>query len=76
MNRVTFDFETGEIIFNTDAQQGTEIDPHLKDKQAAIMQAAGYETIKTREIVKAINNIFMEEYGHTVFAEPSEEPES
>lgn len=55
MDRVTFDFETGEIIFDTDTQKGIEIDTHLKEKRTAIMQAAGYEEIKMSELLQELN---------------------
>lgn len=60
MDRVTFDFETGEIIFNTPGQQGVEVDTNLKDKKSAIMAAAGYETIIGAEFRKEIDNMFSE----------------
>lgn len=49
-DRVTFDFVTGEIIFDTDHQTGTEIDPDLKSKKSAIMAAAGFEVVDGKEI--------------------------
>ena len=55
MDRVTFDFETGEIIFDTDAQKGIEIDPTLKEKRTAIMTAAGYEEIKMQDLLQELN---------------------
>lgn len=55
MDRVTFDFETGEIIFDTDAQKGIEIDPTLKEKRTAIMTAAGYEEIKMKDLLQELN---------------------
>lgn len=55
-DRVTFDFETGEIIFDTDAQQGVEVDLHLKEKQAAIMAAAGYDQVSVADLCKEIND--------------------
>ena len=58
MDRITFDFETGEIIFDTDAQKGTEIDFDLKEKRAAIMAAAGYEQINLKDFRKEINSMF------------------
>jgi hypothetical protein len=62
LDRITFDFETGEIIFNTDAQQGCEVDPHLKDKREAIMTAAGYDTFSTSKFFSDLSAIFRE-YG-------------
>lgn len=32
MDRVTFDFETGEIIFDCDGHKGVEFDFNLKEK--------------------------------------------
>lgn len=59
-DRVTFDFETGEIIFDTDAQKGVEVDLHLKEKRAAIMAAAGYDQISGADLCKEINAMFRE----------------
>lgn len=56
MDKVTFDFETGEIIFDTDTQKGIEIDPTLKEKRTAIMTAAGYEEIKMSELMQELND--------------------
>ena len=55
-DRVTFDFETGEIIFDTDAQKGVEVDLHLKEKRAAIMAAAGYDQVSVVDLCKEIND--------------------
>ena len=49
MDRITFDFENGTITFDTDGQKGVEIDPKLKEKRAAIMAAAGYDTLTAEE---------------------------
>lgn len=57
-DRVTFDFETGEIIFDTDCQKGNEIDPDLKNKKSAIMAAAGYEDIDMKDLRKEVNALF------------------
>lgn len=57
MDRITFDFETGEITFDCDAQKGVEIDVNLKQKREAIMAAAGYETIKMSDLAKEVNAI-------------------
>lgn len=66
-DRVTFDFETGEIIFDTDGQSGIEIDPDLKNKRTAIMAAAGYEEIDMRDFRKEVNAVFREMgYGNVV----------
>ena len=59
-DRVTFDFETGEIIFDTDGQQGIEVDLHLRDKRAAIMAAAGYEQTSMTDFRKEVNALFRE----------------
>ena len=60
MDRVTFDFEIGEITFDTDAQKGVEIDMNLKEKRAAIMAAAGYEQIKVSDLLEELNSVFRE----------------
>lgn len=55
-DRVTFDFETGEIIFDIDAQKGVEVDLHLREKRAAIMAAAGYDQVSVADLCKEIND--------------------
>lgn len=57
-DRVTFDFETGEIIFDTDGQQGVEVDLNLRDKKTAIMKAAGYEPTNMADFRKEVNAMF------------------
>lgn len=59
-NKVTFDFENGEVIFDTDGQRGVEIVADLKDRQAAIMAAAGFEMISSQELRNDINKMFDE----------------
>jgi hypothetical protein len=56
-DKVTFDFETGQIIFDTDTQKGVESDPELKDKKAAIMAAAGYELIDMQDFKNDVNKV-------------------
>lgn len=60
MDRITFDFETGEIIFDCDGQKGIEIDPTLKEKRKAIMDSAGFESIEARAFCKEVNQMFAE----------------
>lgn len=72
MDRITFDFETGEIIFDTDGQKGVEIDYALKEKRAAIMAAAGYDTIPMSEFIGEINQLFAEHGINARCAEPSD----
>lgn len=72
MDRVTFDFETGEIIFDTDGQKGVEIDLDLKNKRGAIMAAAGYEQISMSEFIGEINQLFAEHGINVRCAEPSD----
>lgn len=59
-DRVTFDFETGEIIFDTDGQKGVEVDLNLRDKRSAIMAAAGYEQTSMTDFRKEVNAMFRE----------------
>jgi len=56
-DKVTFDFENNQIIFDTDGQKGIEIDLQLAEKKAAIMAAAGYEEISTAELRRDINEM-------------------
>jgi hypothetical protein len=62
-DKVTFDFENGKIHFDTDSQQGTEIDPDLKKKKAAIMAAAGYEMVDVEDFKESIRDI-LRKLGH------------
>jgi hypothetical protein len=57
-DKVTFDFENGKIIFETDNQQGIETDLDLKNKKAAIMAAAGYETVDMQDFKNDLNKVF------------------
>lgn len=66
-DRVTFDFETGEIIFDTNGQKGSEIDPDLKNKRKAIMAAAGFDEIDMKDFRKEVNALFRDMgYGNVV----------
>ena len=60
MDKVTFDFENGKIIFDTDGQQGIESDSELKSKKAAIMAAAGYEIIDMQDFKNDVNKMLKE----------------
>lgn len=57
-DRIAFDFETGEISFDTPTQFGVEIDPDLKRKKKAIFAAAGYQALEVADIVESFNRIF------------------
>lgn len=57
-DRITFDFRSGEIIFDTPLQEGTEVDPNLKDKKAAIFAAAGYQTCELKDFIEEFNPMF------------------
>lgn len=54
-NRVTLDFETGRITWDTDTQKGTEICSDLAERRPAILAAMGYETVDFSPAIKAIN---------------------
>ena len=58
MDRVTFDFETGEIIFDCDGHKGVEFDFNLKEKKTAILASAGYDTVPMTELRADINSLF------------------
>ena len=60
MNRITFDFETNEVIIECDGHHGTRIDPELQKKRAAILAAAELEIISGEELRKDINQMFSE----------------
>ena len=57
-DKVTFDFDTGEIIFDTPGQKGIEIDPDLRKKREAIMAAAGYRWTSMSDFRKEVNAMF------------------
>ena len=54
-DRVTLDFETGEITWDTSSQKGTHICPDLKERKPAILAAMGYEAVDFTPTVDAIN---------------------
>lgn len=54
-NRVTLDFETGEITWDTPSQKGTEFCPDLKERKAAILAAMGYEVVDFTPTVELVN---------------------
>lgn len=56
MDRISFDFENNTITIENDHQNGTEIDTELKNKRAAILEAAGLETIDLTETANIVNN--------------------
>lgn len=53
-DRVTFDFETCEIIFDTDDQKGIEYWPGLPGRKTAITAAAGYEAVDFPQYLREI----------------------
>ena len=55
MDKVTFDFDKCEVIWDTDGQKGTESIPDLAERKAAILAAAGYESV---DLKNAINCMF------------------
>ncbi|MBR4278664.1 MAG: hypothetical protein IKT34_00675 [Clostridia bacterium] len=57
-DKIAFDFETGEIYFDTPTQFGIEIDPDLKSRKKAIFAAAGYQALEISDIVESFNRIF------------------
>lgn len=54
-DRVTLDFETGMITWNTDSQKGTEFCPDLAERKSAILAAMGYESVDFTPAVAAFN---------------------
>lgn len=60
MDRITFDFETGEIITQNDAQEGSMIDLGLKERKMAILEAAGLEVVPAEELADAVDEMFKE----------------
>lgn len=55
-NKVTLDFETGMITWDTDSQKGTEYCHDLAERKADILKAMGYETVDFSPAVKIIND--------------------
>lgn len=58
MDRITFDFENGEIIINNSGQDSVLADPEIKKKKRAILSAAGLEEISGEELRNDINELF------------------
>ena len=58
MDRITFDFENGEIIINNSGQDSVLADPEIKNKKSAILSAAGLEDISGEELRNDINELF------------------
>lgn len=54
-DKVTLDFETGTITWDTKNQQGTEFCPDLAERKAAILAAMGYEMVDFTPTADAIN---------------------
>ncbi len=54
-DKITFDFENNEVIFDTDLQQGVFYDSELKVKKYSIMAAAGYFPQSFVKYAEAIN---------------------
>lgn len=54
-NKVTLDFETGMITWDTKYQQGTEFCPDLAEREDAILAAMGYSKIDLTPTVSAVN---------------------
>ena len=55
-NKVTLDFETGMITWDTKYQQGTEFCPDLAAREDAILAAMGYSQIDLPPTVSAVND--------------------
>lgn len=55
-DKVTLDFETGMITWDTDAQKGTEFCPDLAERKAAILAAMGYETVDMSPAIGIFND--------------------
>jgi hypothetical protein len=72
MDRVTFDFETGEITFESEGQKGVQIDFNLKEKKQAIMASAGFDAITMLELRSEINDLFQSLGLNCRCAEPDE----
>lgn len=54
-NKVTLDFETGMITWDTDHQKGIEIDYDLAKKESAILAAMGYSKMDFTPEIDAFN---------------------
>lgn len=55
-NKLTLDFETNMITWDTDSQKGTEYCHDLAERRADILKAMGYETVDFSPAVKIIND--------------------
>lgn len=54
-DRITLDFESGTIIWDTPAQKGEEFCPDLSERRAAVLEALGYEQVDFQPISDAVN---------------------
>ena len=54
-DKVTLDFETGMITWDTNSQKGTEFCADLAERKAAILAAMGYESVNFAPAVAAFN---------------------
>lgn len=57
-DKVTFDFEINEIIFDTIAHKGIIASHGLAEKKAEILKAAGYKMTSMDDFRAEINNLF------------------
>lgn len=54
-NKVTLDFETGMITWDTEHQKGIEVDLDLAKKETAILAAMGYSKMDFSKEIAAFN---------------------
>lgn len=74
MDSITFDFVNGTISFTNGEQRSTLIQPNLKERKEAIIEAAGLEIIPMSELRHDINNLFLElGFANCICAEPDDE---
>lgn len=52
-DKITLDFENNMIIWDNDAQKGSEYCPELAERKAGILAAMGYKPISFAPVIKA-----------------------
>lgn len=54
-DRITLDFETNTITWDTDAQKGTELCVSLAKRKPQILAAMGYEPVDLQPVADVVN---------------------
>ena len=54
-DKITLDFETGMITWDTDSLRGEEYCPDLKERKPQILAAMGYEPVDFSPVIESFN---------------------